>query len=102
LKAGDISIHHCRMLHAAAPNLSALRRRILFVELAAADAYPLKGVSDFEAFDALLLRGEPSNTFRSKTMDVRIPQPMPERQGSIYELQTSFRPRVFASEANAR
>lgn len=95
LKAGSISIHHCRTLHAAAPNRSAQRRRILFIELAAVDAFPLRGVSDIAQFDSLILRGVPTRSYRSKAMDIRIPLPMPESQGSIYEIQTQFRPRVF-------
>jgi ectoine hydroxylase-related dioxygenase (phytanoyl-CoA dioxygenase family) len=95
LKAGSISIHHCRMLHAAAPNTSPKRRRILFMELAAVDAFPLKGVSDVAQYDSLILRGQPTLTFRCEKMDVRIPQPMPEQQGSIYEIQTQFQPRQF-------
>lgn len=96
LKAGSISLHHCRMLHAAAPNRSSRRRRILFIELAAVDAFPLRGAPDIALFDSLILRGNPTRSFRSKEMDVRIPLPMPEGQGSIYEIQTRFRPRVFA------
>jgi hypothetical protein len=30
-------------------------------------------------------------------MDIRIPLPKHERQGSIYEIQTAFRPKWFAS-----
>jgi len=35
--------------------------------------------------------------YRVKEMDSRIPLPKHERQGGLYEIQTPFRPRVFAA-----
>jgi len=35
-------------------------------------------------------------------MDIRIPLPKHERQGSIYEIQTAFRPKRFAAAPSSR
>jgi ectoine hydroxylase-related dioxygenase (phytanoyl-CoA dioxygenase family) len=96
VRAGGITIHHCRTLHASAPNTSSRPRRVMFVELVALDAWPALGAPDIEAFDARILRGEPTRRFRVKEMDIRIPLPKPEKQGSIYEIQSVFRAGVFA------
>lgn len=97
--AGGITLHHTRMLHASAPNTSALPRRLLLLQLAAVDAWPVLGVTDLAQFDAWVLRGEPTRRYRVKEMEIRLPLPKHERQGSIYEIQTAFRPKVFAGVA---
>jgi phytanoyl-CoA hydroxylase len=56
-------------------------------------------VADFAQFDAWVLRGEPTTRYRVKEMEIRLPLPKHERQGSIYEIQTAFRPKVFAGVA---
>lgn len=58
------------------------------------------GVSDMAQFDAWVLRGQPTRRFRVKKMDIRVPLPKRERQGSIYEIQTAFRAKVFATQPN--
>ena len=40
-RAGSMSIHHVRLLHGSAPNMSDRARLICFYELAAGDAWPL-------------------------------------------------------------
>lgn len=96
VRAGGITLHHTRMLHASAPNTSPLPRRLLLLQLAAVDAWPVLGVSDLAQFDSWVLRGHPTTRYRVKEMDIRIPLPKHERQGSIYEIQTLFRPKLFA------
>jgi ectoine hydroxylase-related dioxygenase (phytanoyl-CoA dioxygenase family) len=96
VRAGGITLHHCRMLHASAPNTSPLPRRLLLLQLAAVDAWPVMGVADLAKFDSWVLRGQPTARYRVAEMDIRIPLPKHERQGSIYEIQTAFRPKVFA------
>jgi len=96
VRAGGITLHHCRMLHASAPNTSPLPRRLLLLQLAAVDAWPVLGVSDLAQFDSWVLRGQPTPRYRVKEMDIRIPMPKHDRQGSIYEIQTALRPKVFA------
>ena len=95
--AGGISLHHCRMLHGSATNTSRAPRRLLLLQLAAVDAWPMLGVTDMAQFDAWVLRGNPTRQFRVKEMDTRVPLPKHERQGSIYEIQTKFRPKLFAN-----
>jgi phytanoyl-CoA hydroxylase len=99
VRAGGITLHHTRMLHASAPNRSPLPRRLLLLQLAAVDAWPVAGVSDLAQFNSWILRGKQTLRYRVKEMDIRIPLPKHERQGSIYEIQTLFRPKLFAGSA---
>jgi phytanoyl-CoA hydroxylase len=92
VRAGGITLHHCRTLHASAPNTSQTPRRVFFLEFNASDAWPLLGVSDLPAFDSRILRGVPTNRYRVREMEVCIPLPKPERQGTIYEIQAAFQP----------
>jgi ectoine hydroxylase-related dioxygenase (phytanoyl-CoA dioxygenase family) len=96
LKAGGISLHHTRLLHGSAPNRSAAPRRLFLIQYAAVDAWPLTGVPDFDAYNANILRGEPTSVARMVDLQVRLPVPGPERPGSIYEIQTVLKSTVFA------
>ncbi|HSB68568.1 MAG TPA: phytanoyl-CoA dioxygenase family protein [Candidatus Methylomirabilis sp.] len=93
---GGISLHHCRTAHGSAVNTSPAPRRLFLMELAAVDAWPCLGVSDLSAFDAKILRGGPTASYRVKDMDIRVPFPKHERSGSIYEVQTALRTKLFA------
>ena len=96
LKAGGISIHHVRALHGSLPNTSDKPRRLLLFQLCAADAFPLVGgVSDWDQFNRLLLRGEPVLEPRLEKVPVRISLPKPERNQGIYELQTQLQRSTF-------
>ena len=99
VKAGGITIHHTRAMHASAPNLSSRPRRLLLFQYCAVDAWPLLGFGSWEAFNANLLRGEPTNQPRLAAAPVRIPLPQGERSGSIYEIQTMLEKPVFAKVA---
>lgn len=94
--AGGITLHHCRTLHGSALNTSTKPRRLFLVEIAAVDAWPCLGVTDLAAFNAKILRGSPTSSYRVKDMDIRVPLPKHERAGSIYEIQTPLRAKVFA------
>jgi hypothetical protein len=61
------------------------------------DAWPVLGTPDLAKFDSWVLRGQPTCRYRMKEMEIRLPLPKHERQGSIYEIQTAFRPKRFAS-----
>jgi phytanoyl-CoA hydroxylase len=98
LKAGGISIHHVRTLHASAPNVSSRPRRLYLVQYCAVDAWPLSGVGDLNRFNADILRGEPTIEPRLAPVPVRIPLPSSERQGSIYELQTQLEQSKFKAK----
>lgn len=95
VKAGGITIHHARTLHASAPNRSSKTRRLLLYQYCAADAFPLAGVTDLDKFNADMIRGEPTNIPRLEAVPVRIPLPNGEKQGSIYEIQTMLKKPMF-------
>jgi ectoine hydroxylase-related dioxygenase (phytanoyl-CoA dioxygenase family) len=88
LKAGGISIHHVRTLHASAPNTSSRPRRLLLYQYCATDAWPLSGSGDLKTFDSFIICGEPTIEPRLTPVPVRMPLPPAERGGSIYEVQT--------------
>jgi len=97
--AGSISLHHVRALHGSAVNLSPRARRMMFIEITSADAFPIGGtMSKFESleeYDKRLLCGTPTITPRLADVPVRVPQPQPATQGSIYEIQKAQRARYF-------
>lgn len=99
LKAGGISIHHARTLHASTPNRSQRPRRLLLFEYCAIDAWPLTGAMSFADWDGyleLILRGEPSNRPRMESVPVQVPWPPPDLAGSIYEVQTTAKERPMS------
>ena len=97
--AGSISIHHGRIVHGSATNTSDRDRRLLFYEIMAADAFPVMGsmtrFETIEDYDSRLLCGEPTLTPRLAPIPVRIPQPQPDRNRSIYEVQEGLKTRAF-------
>ena len=94
--AGGISLHHVRTLHASAKNVSTHPRRLLLFQMAAIDAWPLLGVSDWDSFNDNILRGEPTYEARVADVPVRMPLPPALKGGSIYENQTVLRNKIFA------
>ena len=94
---GGISLHHVRTLHGSAPNRSSRPRRLLLLELCAIDAWPLVQQTDWEAFNARILRGAPTNAPRVTPVPVRIPQPEHDRTGSIFEVQSKLADPVLAN-----
>lgn len=99
--AGSISIHHGRIVHGSAQNTSDRDRRLLFYEMMAADAFPVMGsmttFPSIEDYDNRMLCGNPTKTPRLKDVPVRIPQPQPERNKSIYEIQKGLKARAFGT-----
>ncbi len=98
--AGSISIHHGRVVHGSALNVSDRDRRILFFEMMAADAFPIMGsmtsFASLEEYNKLMLCGSPTIEPRLTPIPVRIPLPQPEARGSIYEIQKGLRNRGFS------
>lgn len=95
-RAGSMSFHHVRTLHGSAQNVSERSRNLLLYEVAAADAWPLKGVADLDEFDSRLLSGSgPTIMPRLAAVPVRVPLPPPLRQGSIYETQAGATERSY-------
>lgn len=95
LKAGGISVHHVRALHGSAPNISQSPRRLLLFQYCAVDAWPLKGILDWDTFNDFIIQGEPTNQPRIVSTPVRMPEPYSEKKGSIYEVQSLLEKRVF-------
>ena len=96
VKAGGITIHHARTLHASALNKSAHPRRLLLFQYCAVDAWPLSGAGEWDKFNAHILRGEPTNRPRLAAVPVLMPLPPALKGGSIYETQTTLKKKVFA------
>jgi phytanoyl-CoA hydroxylase len=102
-KAGSITVHHARLVHGSATNLSGKQRRFLLFQYRAADAWPLLGFPEGIAkFDELLLTGTPTLEPRLASIPVRLPLPPAEHQGSIYENQRGGGRRYFATVAENR
>ena len=95
VKAGGITIHHVRMLHGSVSNTSAQPRRLLLFQYCAIDAFPLGGITNWDAFNATIVRGEPTNIPRVEPVPVRMPYPGSLRTGSIYESQTVLKKSTF-------
>lgn len=97
LNAGDISIHHTLTLHGSAANTSTTSRRLLIYEYAAADAWSLPSVKDWDAFNDNMLRGELTTNLRLESMTIRMRNPSDPRSGhGIFELQAPLEEKVFA------
>ena len=99
--AGSISIHHARIIHGSAQNLSDSPRRLMFFEVMAADAFPVMGgmtrFETIETYNELMLCGAPTLAPRLADVPIRVPQPQPDRNRSIYEIQKSLSGSGFAS-----
>ncbi len=93
--AGSMTIHHARLVHGSALNRSNRQRRLLLHEYAAADAWPLMGVANFDEFNSRMVLGEPTIEPRVRPAPVRMPLPPADHQGSIYENQRGSGRRFF-------
>lgn len=97
--AGSISIHHGRIVHGSELNRSTRGRRVLFLEIMAADAFPVMGsmtrFDTIEDYNSRMLCGKPTLHPRLADIPLRIPQPQPPRAGSIYEVQGGLKNRSF-------
>lgn len=93
--AGSCSFHHVRAVHGSAQNRSARSRNLLLYEFAAADAFPLLGIPDWDEFNGRLLVGTPTVVPRTVACPIRMPLPPAKHQGSIYENQTALDRRYF-------
>ena len=101
--AGTVTIHHARLVHASAMNVSNRQRRVLFYEFAAADAWPLAGIEqlgDLDEFNSRIVQGQPTLRPRLEAVPVRMPLPAARHQGSIYENQRNLETRYFANPGN--
>ncbi|MEM9224393.1 MAG: phytanoyl-CoA dioxygenase family protein [Pseudomonadota bacterium] len=101
--AGSISIHHARIVHGSAPNRSPRDRGVIFYEMMAADAFPILGsmttAPSLEDYDQRMLCGAPTKEPRLTEVPVRVPQPQPAANRSIYEVQKAAAKKGFAPAA---
>jgi ectoine hydroxylase-related dioxygenase (phytanoyl-CoA dioxygenase family) len=98
-RAGSMSVHHVRLLHGSAPNMSDRARLICFYELAAGDAWPLAGsstavagMSQQQVWDWIgrnTYYGAPGATPRLADVPARLPLPPAPDSGSIFKIQKS-------------
>lgn len=100
-KAGDMTVHHVRTLHGSAPNVSDRARKILFYEIARADAWPILGASSYihelgqarfwaDLQDRMVI-GDPCLEPRVEKVPVRMPLPPAPDASSIFKTQKSGR-----------
>jgi len=95
-KAGSITVHHARLLHASSANISGKPRRFLLHQYRAADAWPLViKPESWEKWDDMLVCGEGTVAPRMKELPVRLPFPPAPNQGSIYENQRDLETKFF-------
>lgn len=93
-QAGMVSIHHPMTLHGSSANRSGRQRRILFLEYAASDAYPLFYDVEWEEYNSRLLSGPATSEVRTEFHRIKLPYP--SRAGSsIYKAQAHARARYF-------
>jgi ectoine hydroxylase-related dioxygenase (phytanoyl-CoA dioxygenase family) len=94
LNAGDVSVHHGRLVHGSWPNTSTNPRRLLLWDIAAVDAWPLyKPVTDLDEFNSAIVRGRPTLEPRLAPIPVRVPLPL--TPGTIFELQAKAEHKAF-------
>jgi ectoine hydroxylase-related dioxygenase (phytanoyl-CoA dioxygenase family) len=99
-RAGTVSIHHPMLMHGSGANRSGRQRRILFLEYAASDAYPLFYDVDWGEYDSRILTGEPTSEVRCEAHYIKLP--FPSRSGfSIYKAQANARARYFNTTTTA-
>ena len=91
--AGSLILFHVRLVHGSDMNRSSRPRRVVFYELAAADAWPLGGtystplIPDLETYNARMVAGTPTIEPRLEKLPVRIPLPPPSGRPGIYDAQ---------------
>lgn len=96
--AGTVAFHHPLTIHGSGVNTSGDPRRILFLEYAAADAYPLFYSIDWEDYDGRMVQGVSGPGIRVEKYPVKLP--VPSRSGSsIYKIQATLKTRFFAATA---
>ena len=96
VKAGGITIHHVRALHASAINKSTYPRRLFLNQYCAVDAWPIGGAGDWDKFNESILRGEPTNRPRMTDVPVLMPLPTTQQNGdTIYSIQARMAKKSF-------
>jgi hypothetical protein len=104
--AGSMTIHHVRAAHGSALNRSGRSRRVLFYEIATADAWPLltflPNYASFEQFFAgRMVAGQPTLQPRMAPVPIRMPGALVRSSESIYNLQLASK-RYFKTFEDAK
>ncbi|MFC3612327.1 phytanoyl-CoA dioxygenase family protein [Lutimaribacter marinistellae] len=90
-RAGSISVHHVRTLHASSENRSDRERPLLLFSYAAVDAFPVFHTEDLAAFDARVLRGATTLAPRATGVPMRLPLPRAPGADSIFDNQAGIK-----------
>jgi len=94
--AGTITVHHPMTVHGSGMNTGDSARRMVFLEYAAADAWPLFYGVEWAEFNSRMMCGQSTSTMRFTESEVRMPFPNgSEGQGRIYDQQQTFKKRYF-------
>ncbi len=96
--AGSCSFHHVRMVHGSGKNTSGKSRRLLLFQIAAADAWDIRGmdrIGSWENYVNTIIAGEPTVEPRLVAAPIRLPYPGPLKSGSIYESQSLAKKKYF-------
>lgn len=101
-KAEACTFHHVRAIHGSAQNTSGQDRPLLLYQVAAADAWGLRGLPEtWEEHESRVIAGRATLEPRVVPCPIRLPYPPAKRQGSIYENQAVMESRYFAFDPNA-
>jgi len=87
---GTVTIHHVRTLHGSGPNHSNTCRRFLLIGYAAADAWPLLGVSDFREYEDLMVAGSSTVFPRMAQIPITVPYPLSDFGDRFFESQRAL------------
>jgi hypothetical protein len=82
-------------IHGSGTNMSGDPRRILFLEYAAADAYPMFYSVDWDEYQSRMVAGGAGPSIRVEANPVKLPVPSPAGS-SIYKIQAKLAQRHFA------
>lgn len=72
--AGSVCLMHTKLLHGSAPNLSSNPRTLFICVYSAEDAVPYSPNPVPSEFEGLVVRGEQTNTVRSSSYQIELPQ----------------------------
>lgn len=101
-RAGACTFHHVRAIHGSAQNRSGRDRPLLLYQVAAADAWDLRGLpADWEENESRMIAGRSTLEPRTVACPIRLPYPKAKHGGSIYENQTAVKNRFFEFDPKA-
>ncbi|ASJ76326.1 phytanoyl-CoA dioxygenase family protein [Granulosicoccus antarcticus] len=72
--AGSVCLMHTRLLHGSAPNMSSNSRNLFICVYSAEDAVPYAANPMPTEHEGMLVRGERTNSVRSKQFEMKLPQ----------------------------